>query len=129
MAQRIHRDFKHVKHGAIALTARLRGAGAADLSVEDDGETALPSEIVSATRTGVGTFTVVFRHKYPSRLGFPIFSFLGPNGGMNGKCTAYDPAAGTATFLIAYNSTPTDPTTADYIDVAWTVSNSGAIRQ
>ncbi len=130
MAQRIHRNYQHAKHGAVELTARLRGGGAAaSLSVEDDDSTTLPSEIVSATYSATGTFTVVFRHKYPRLLKAPVFSFVGPNGGMNGKCTAIDVSAGTATFLIANSTTPADPSTDDYIYVSWTVSNSGAVVQ
>ena len=43
---------------------------------------------------------------------------------MQGKCTAIDVQAGTATFLISYSTTPTDPATTDTIYVSWTVSTS-----
>jgi hypothetical protein len=129
MAQRQHRSYEHVKYKAVELTARLRGGGAAtDLSVEDDDSTQLPSEIVFAVYAAAGTFTVTFRHAYYRLLKAPVFSFVGPNGGMNGKCTAIDVQAKTATFLLAYNSTPTDPSTSDYIYVSWTVSN-GSLPQ
>lgn len=129
MAHRKHRPYEHAKYKAIELTARLRGGGAAaDLSVEDDGDASLPSEIVSATYASTGTFTVVFRHDYYRLLKAPVFSFVGPNGGMNGKCTAIDVQAKTATFLIAYSTTPTDPSTSDYIYVSWTVSNGSLVQ-
>lgn len=128
MAERIHRPYEHAKYKAIELTARLKGGGAAaDLSVED-GSGQLPSEIVSATYSSTGTFTVVFRNKYYRLLKAPSFSFVGPNGGMTGKCTAIDVQAGTATFLISYSTTPTDPSTSDYIYVAWTVSNGSLVQ-
>lgn len=128
MAHRQHRNYEHSKYKAIELTARLRGGGAGqDLTVEDDGGS-LPSEIVSATYSATGTFTIVFRYDYYLLLKAPTFSFVGPNGGMNGKCTAIDVTAGTATFLLAYSTTPTDPSTSDYIYVSWTVSN-GSLSQ
>lgn len=130
MAQRIHRDYQHAKTKAVELSARLRGGGAAsDLTVEDDDAPQLPSEIVSAVyASSTGTFTVTFRHKYYRLLKAPVFSFVGPNGGMNGKCTAIDVQAGTATFLISYSTTPTDPETTDYIYVSWTVSNGSTAQ-
>ena len=129
MAHRKHRPYEHVKYKVVEITARLRGGGAAsDMTVEDD-EANLPSEIVSATyASSTGVFTIAFRHKYYRLLKAPSFTFVGPNGGMNGKCTAIDVQAGTATFLLAYNSTPTDPSTDDYVFVAWTVSN-GSLEQ
>lgn len=130
MAHRKHRPYEHSKYKAVELTARLRGGGvAADLTVEDDDDTTLPSEIVTAVyAAATGTFTVTFRHKYYRLLKAPVFSFVGINGGMNGKCTAIDVQAGTATFLIAYSTTPTDPETTDYIYVSWTVSNGSLVQ-
>lgn len=129
MAERTHRPLETAKYKAVRLSARLRGGGAAtDLSVEDDGGQ-IPSEIVTAVyASSTGTFTVTFRHKYPRLLEAPVFSFVGPNGGMTGKCTAIDVAAGTATFLLSYSTTPTDPSTDDYIYVAWTVSNGSLVQ-
>jgi hypothetical protein len=124
MAERTHRELETSKHKAVVLFAKLTGAGAADLTVSDTGGQ-LPSEIVSATRTGVGTFTIAFRYKYNRLLAAPTFSFVGTNPGMQGKCTAIDVSAGTATFLISYSTTPTDPASTDTIYITWTASNSG----
>jgi hypothetical protein len=130
MAHRKHRPYEHAKYKAIELTARLRGGGAAaDLTVEDDDDATLPSEIVTAVYAGsTGSFTIAFRHDYYRLLKAPVFSFVGPNGGMNGKCTAIDVQAGTATFLIANSTTPADPSTSDYIYVSWTVSNGSLVQ-
>ncbi len=113
------------KTEAHLLHAKLTGGGAAASLVNADSALQGGGEIVSATYVSTGVFTVVFRHKYPSLLVAPIFSFVGSNSGLNGKCTAIDVAAGTATFQLAYNSTPADPATTDSIYVTWVVRNSG----
>lgn len=128
MAERTHRPLETSKHKAVVLFAKLTGGGAAaSLTVSDSGGQ-LPGEIVSATYSATGTFTVVFRHKYLRLLSAPVFSFVGANPGMTGKCTAIDVSAGTATFLISYSTTPTDPATTDTIYVTWTVANSGVAQ-
>lgn len=125
MATRTNRPVDSTKHGVVELFAKLTGGGAAaSLTVNGTGGV-VPTDIVSATYSATGTFTVVFRDKYGRLLAAPTFSFVGANGGMTGKCTAIDVAAGTATFLISYSTTPADPDTTDTIYVRWTVSNSG----
>lgn len=128
MAERTHRELETSKHKAVVLFAKLTGGGAAASLVVADGSGQLPSEIVSATYSATGTFTVVFRYKYVRLLEAPVFSFVGTNPGMQGKCTAIDVSAGTATFLISYSTTPTDPATTDTIYVKWTVANSGIVQ-
>lgn len=129
MAQKNFRDLQTSKHEAKILYAKLVGGGAAsNLTVSGGGQ--VPTDIVSAVyASSTGTFTVTFRDKYPLLLEAPTFSFVGTNPGMQGKCTAIDVTAGTATFLISYSTTPTDPETTDTIYVRWTVSNSGAVDQ
>jgi hypothetical protein len=128
MAERTHRELETPKHKAVVLFARLTGGGAASSLVVADTGGQVPSEIVSATYSATGTFTVVFRYKYVRLLEAPVFSFVGTNPGMQGKCTAIDVSAGTATFLISYSTTPTDPATTDSIYVKWTVANSGIVQ-
>lgn len=126
MAQRTHHSAQTSKSEVINLFAKLVGAGAADLVVQTGTDTNGPDDIVSATRTGVGTFTIVFRHKYPKLIGAPVFSFVTTSGqlDMSGTCTAIDVAAGTATFAFGYSTTPADPAATDAIYVTWAVRNT-----
>lgn len=117
------------------LTSRLVGAGAADMSV-DDADEAGGGEIVSATQTATGTFDLVFRHSYPKLLYvFPV-GHVGDTEGLQGRFTAWDPVAKTATIVFevadgaaastAATFVATDPAATDTIYLAWMVRNSGA---
>jgi hypothetical protein len=129
MATKSFRPIETSKHAAIVLFAKLTGGGAAsDLVVGGTGGP-VPTDIVTAVyASATGTFTIVFRDKYPLLLAAPTFSFVGDQTGLNGKCTAIDVAAGTATFLFGYSTTPADPATTDTIYVTWTVANSGLVQ-
>ena len=89
----------------------------------------LPSEITAAAYDSTtGQFAVTFRHTYYRLLQAPVFSFVGTSNGLNGKCTAIDVQAGTATFFFNASTTPADPATTDTIYVSWTVSNSSLVQ-
>ncbi len=124
MADRTHRPLETPSFQAKTLFAKLVGGGAAaNLTISQASEQG-GGEITAATYSATGTFTITFRHSYYRLLQAPVFSFVGTNPGMQGKCTAIDVQAGTATFLISYSTTPTDPATTDTIYVSWTVSTS-----
>lgn len=125
MAHRTTHPLNTPKSEAHLLTAKLTGGGAAADLVNADADNMGAGEIVSATYSSTGVFTVVFRHAYAALLAAPVFSFVGASSGMTGKCTAIDVAAKTATFLIGYSTTPADPATTDTIYVSWIVRNSG----
>lgn len=107
------------------LTAKMTGAGAADLVNADSAEPGA-GEIVSATRTGVGVFTVVFRHAYPELKAAPALRFVSSvSQCLNGWFTAIDVAAKTGTLVIYASAAPADPAATDTIYLDWIVRNSG----
>lgn len=110
----------------ICYATMVGGGAAADLSVAADAATNGGGEIVSATRTGAGTYNIVFRHLWPQLLQAPDFSFVDTGGtnGRSGQCTAIDVTAGTATFVFSVNGTPTDVTTTTTIYANWAVRTS-----
>jgi hypothetical protein len=129
MATKSFRPIQTSKHAAIVLFAKLTGGGAATSLVVGGTGGPVPTDIVSAAYDSTtGQFAIVFRDKYPVLLSAPVFSFVGTQPGMEGKCTAIDVSAGTATFLISYSTTPADPATTDTIYVTWTVANSGLVQ-
>ena len=113
------------KSEQVHLTAKLTGAGAADLAYPDSAEPGA-GEIVSATRTGVGVFTIVFRHKYPELKAAPCLRFVSSvSQCLNGWFTAIDVSAGTGTLVIYSSAAPADPAATDTIYIDWIVRNSG----
>lgn len=97
------------------------GAGNCTLSTQE----ALNGEIISVTRTGVGTYNIVFRYGYPELKHAPNFTFVGVSQNMNGRTTAFDVVNATATFVFCIGTTPTDIPTTDTAYVKWAVRNSG----
>lgn len=107
------------------LTARLVGAGAADMTIP---ETA--SEIVSCTRSGgAGVFAIVFRDSYPELKSIVGLNF-GPRAtdGLKASFSAIDVVAKTATLQVEVNTTDTDPAAGDTLYINLLVRNSGANR-
>lgn len=106
------------------LYAHLNGAGAADLTL--DAQEALNGEILSATRTGAGVYTIAFRYVYPELKQAPVASF-GPSvtAGIDGVFSAINIAAGTGTLTTFVGNTPTDLAVGDVIYLCWSVRNSG----
>lgn len=83
-------------------------------------------EIVSATRTGAGTYTIVFRRQYPILHHAPNFAFVdtASTGAWTGQSSAIDVTAGTATFVFYVGGVATDlPVTASAY-VKWAVRTS-----
>lgn len=109
----------------VQLFATLTGGGASTSLVNSDAAVNGGGEIVSATWTTTGTYSVVFAKKWPQVLCLPDFSFLDATAsnvsGMNGICTAFSATAGTATFVFAVNTTPTDLLTSTTVTVNWAV--------
>lgn len=80
------------------VTASLKGAGAADM-VPQASVNGIKSDVVTAKRTGAGTFSLAFRHEYAELLGiYPLAR--GATAGMKGRISAVDVGAKTATLHV-----------------------------
>lgn len=123
MANRTHNPIETPRTEVKLLFANAIGGGSgnATFSIAEG----LNGEIVSMTRLSAGTYAVVFRHLYPELKSAPRFSFVGATQNMNGRCSAIDVTAGTATFVFCIGGTPTDIPTTDTVYVEWAVRNSG----
>ena len=113
-----------VKTDEMILTARLTGAGAADL-VNADSALRGGGEVVSATRSAAGKWSVVFRRKFPELKFAPACSFIGTTDGLVGQWSAIDITAGTGSLEVYVGSTPTDLASTDSIHLFWVVRDSG----
>lgn len=118
MAHRTHYPVDASKPDVKLVYASGVGAGAADLTALDD-------DLVSATRTGAGTFNLVFRHAYPRRLAYAV-KVVGTTAGLEGKFSAWDAAAKTATLVLAVGAVATDPASTDTIMITLHVRNTRA---
>jgi hypothetical protein len=123
MANRDTDLVKTPKDNIHLLTAKFVGNGT--------GEATLPEatqygggEIESMARTGTGTHTIVWRHKYPALKSVSI-SVVGATAGLTGRFTAIDMAAGTATIQLEVGATGTDAATTDTVFINLTCRNSG----
>lgn len=110
----------------VDLFAKLTGGGAAADLVNADSAINGGGEIVTAVRSGLGTYTVTFRKQWPQLLDAPRFSFIDATAtviaGLDGACTAFDSAAGTATFVFSQNSTTlVDLATTTTVYARWSV--------
>ena len=81
--------------------------------------------ILSITRTGTGTYSVVFREFYPALDAAPSFSFVGALP-FTGRCSAIDYTVDppTATFVFSVGAFETDLPTTTQVYVTWVVRNS-----
>ncbi len=123
MANRATHPLDTVKDSCHLVTAKLIGAGAADMEVDDsDG----PSDIVSCVQSNTGTFAVTFRHSYPELVAILGLNF-GPRAtdGLKASFSAIDMTTKTATLEIEVNSTDTDPAAGDTLHITLLCRNSG----
>jgi hypothetical protein len=117
MASRTNYPLETAKPETVFLTAKLTGGGAATSLVNAEASRPGAGEIVSATYTGTGKYSVVFRHAYP------MFAFVGTTDGLIGQCSAINVVAKTASFEFYVGSTPTDLATTDNVSITWAVRN------
>lgn len=110
----------HESH-AVECFATLTGGGVGANLVNADSANRGQGEIVSATWTSTGTYTIAFRHSWPALRFAPIASFVNANSDFNLQATAIDVTAQTATFLFATGTTPTDVPTTVTAYIRWTV--------
>ena len=118
MAHRTHHPMDASKSDVKRIYASGVGAGAADLTSLDD-------DLVTATWTGAGTYSLVFRHAYPKKCHYSV-KVLGTTAGLEGKFSAWDPAAKTATLVLAVGGVATDAAAADTVLIAMDVRNTRA---
>jgi hypothetical protein len=121
MANRSTYPLDTVKDSCHLVTAKLVGAGAADMTIPEDS-----SEIVSCTWQDTGTFAIVFRHSYPELKAIVGLNF-GPRAtdGLKAAFSDIDVTAKTATLEVEVNATDTDPASGDTLHIALLVRNSG----
>ena len=134
MADRTTYEVRTPKSDVQLLTAKLTGAGAADMT-NDEAANMGGGEVASATRTGAGTFNLVFRRVYPELKAIVGAVVWGSTHGLRARITAIDVTAGTATVVLetpdatqaseAATMVATDPTTGDHLHLSWLVRNSG----
>lgn len=125
MANRTTYPIVGVKSDEHLLTAELTGAGAATDMVNAESENLGGGEVVSADYSATGTFNLVFRHSYPQLKSVLGIEIVGTTAGLQGRFTAIDVAAKTATLLLEVGATATDPATTDTVYINLLVRNSG----
>jgi hypothetical protein len=124
MAQRGTHPVTTPRQDVQWLFATLTGGGAATAAALSTQEAA-NGDIVSAAHAGSdGAYTIVFRHSYPVLKASPSFRFVGDTIGFNGRCSAIDVVAKTATFVFAVSTTPTDLPTTTTVYIDWVVRNT-----
>lgn len=134
MANRTHHVLQGLRSDEVMLTARIKGAGAANM-VNDESAEAGAGEIVSAVRTGAGAFTLTFRNSYPKLMHITDPGHLGTTTGLACRILTWDVVNKTATIVIeradgsqataAATAVATDPAAADTFFFMWIVRNSG----
>lgn len=118
MASRTHHAPEASKSDIKLIYASAVGAGAADMTGKDD-------DLLTAVRSGAGAHALTFRHKYPRKTHYDI-KVVGTTAGLEGKFTAWDAAAGTATLQLHVGGVATDAAAADTVYICMHVRNSRA---
>lgn len=118
--QRNPLQVAHEAH-AVDCFATLTGGGVGASLVNADANNRGGGEIVSATFSSTGTYTIAFRHGWPALLFAPVATFVGANPDFNMQVSAIDVAAGTATFVFGSGTTLTDVPTTTTVYIRWTV--------
>jgi hypothetical protein len=125
MANRTTYPMDTVKSDCTLVTGKLVGAGGTDdlVVVADGGETV--DDIVSATYSATGVYTLVFRHSYPELKSVLSCPVVGTTDGLFAMFSAIDVTAKTATIEFYVGSTKTVLATTDTCYVNLLVRNSG----
>lgn len=104
--------------------ATLTGGGVGTSLVNADSADPGSGEIVSATWSSTGTYTIVFRKTWPEILYYPEATFLAATADFNMQVSAIDVTAGTATFVFNSGTTPTDVATTITVSIRWVVRST-----
>lgn len=125
MANKTFRDFRgHLKTEVVLVTARFTGNGTSTGTIP----TTDNPYITSINRTGVGTHTIVWAHKFPGTVLDARVSLIGTTAGLDGRFTALDMSAGTGTLITEVGAVATDAATTDTVYLAIWVRNSASNR-
>ncbi len=119
MAHRTHYSLDASRSETKIIFGKMTGAGAANMTYVD-------GDVLTATRTDTGDYTLAFKHKYPQGLVPYPPGIVGTTEGLMCTFKTWDPAAGTAAVTFAVGSTPTDPAATDSIRWSFAVRNSNA---
>ena len=114
----------HLKPDRVHVTARFVGNTTSTGTVP----TTDNPYITSITRTGTGVHTVVWKLKFPGTVDDPKVTTIGTTAGLQGRFTALDAAAGTATVITEVAGTATDAATTDTVYLSFWVRNSASNR-
>jgi hypothetical protein len=121
MSNRTYRTFRgHLKTEVILVTARFTGNAGATGTIP----TADNPYITSITWTGTGTHTVVWREKFPGTVLDARVSVVGATAGLQGRFTALNMVAGTATVINEVGAVATNPAATDTVYLTIWVRNS-----
>jgi hypothetical protein len=113
------------RNEVVQVHAALQGGGAAENMTVNEPGSYEAGDVVSATYTATGTFTIVFRHAYPQLVGGAAPLVVGTTAGMQGRFTAVDPVAKTATLKLEVGDVATDPALTDFVYLNLLARNSG----
>lgn len=125
MAQRFGYQLTTPKNEVQLITAKLTGAGAANM-VNAESANFGGGEVVSTARSGTGTFALTLRNSYPQLKGGMEPLVVGTTAGLRARFSAVDVQAKTATLVCEVGAVATDPATTDTIYIALLVRNTNA---
>ena len=119
MANRTHYPIQVAEKNEVkAVIAHFVGnAGSSPTSFDT-------KELASVTRTGVGTYDLVFNHAYPTGL-VPQVDVRGATAGLKGRVTAWDPAAKTMSITTEVGAVATNAATTDRVGLVIWCRNTG----
>jgi hypothetical protein len=121
MANRTFRQpLGHLKPDRVHVTARFVGNTTSTGTIP----TADNPYITSINRTGAGVHTIVWSQKFAGTVDDPKVTTIGTTAGLQGRFTALDAAAGTATVTTEVGATATDAATTDTVYLSFWVRNS-----
>lgn len=121
MANRTTYPVSTPKSDTTLVTASLVGAGGTDnLVCETNGD------IVTATYSATGTYTIAFRHSYPQLKSVVGLELVGTTAGLQARFSAIDVTAKTATIVFEVAGAATVLATTDTCYVNLLCRNSGA---
>lgn len=124
MANRSTHPLSCAKPDTQMLSGQLTGGGVG-LSLVVAGVNTAASDIVSATWTATGKYSVVFRYSYPELRSAMAPAFNGTTDGLVGQWNGFDPVAKTAALEVYVGNTATDLALTDTVYLNWVVRNSG----
>lgn len=122
MANRSTKPVQSLRDNVVMVHDKLVGNGTNDPTLPNASRFA--KFVMTATRTGTGTFSLTFKNSFPELLD-PDAKLVGTTAGLKARFSAIDVKAKTATLVTEVGAVATDPATTDTIYLNLTVRNSG----